>query len=94
MKFIGDKIKELCFKYSIDYYGQDDLRGALICAIQSLGFTQLEALEELIFMIKYESDISQEELNKVLNNNTLIEKNKRGDAISPNVKTKMKGGLN
>ncbi len=71
-KFIGDKIKELCFKYSIDYYGKDDTRGALLCAIQSLGFTQLEALKEILFMLENESDTKHEEIIKAIKEEIIL----------------------
>ncbi len=71
-EFIGDKIKRLCFKYSVDYYGQDDLRGALICGIQSLGLTQLEALKEILFILEHESDIKHEEIIKAIKEEIIL----------------------
>jgi len=50
-----NKIKKLLFKYSVGVGYGDDLRSALISAISILGFDKMSILDELDFILRYES---------------------------------------
>lgn len=45
--FIGDKIKDLIYKYSKEYYKQTNKQMLLTCAIQSLNINREDALKLL-----------------------------------------------
>ena len=62
-----EKIKKLIYKYSKKYYGETALSGAFICAFQILDMDILEVLRESLYILKYESSIKEEEINKIIN---------------------------